>query len=105
MPNNLPRLHDPHNRRLALKIPILRDADVSFFVLFFGFFQLHLVDLDAVFGVLEQAVDCEGVGGGDIAAAGVFGEGPEFGAGEGLEGAGYFLFGWGEVSTEQRSQI
>jgi hypothetical protein len=70
---------------------------VRFLVLFFGLFELDLVDFDAVFGVREVRVEGEGVGGGDVFAFGVFGEGTEFGAGEGLEGAFYFVFGWESV--------
>jgi len=43
------------------------------FILLFRLFQLDRVDLDAVFGVAEGAVEREGVGGGDVAAFGVFG--------------------------------
>jgi hypothetical protein len=48
---------------------------VRFFVFFFGLFELDLVDLDAVFGMGEVWVEGEGVGGGDVFAFGVFGEG------------------------------
>jgi hypothetical protein len=67
---------------------------VRFLVFFFGFFELNLVDLDAIFRVGEVGVEGEGVGRGDVFAFGVFGEGAQFGAGEGLEGALYFVFGW-----------
>jgi hypothetical protein len=94
MANRLPALHDAHDRRLRLEIAIFRHTHVRFFVFFFGFFELDLVDLDAIFGVGEVWVEGEGVGGGDVFAFGVFGEGAQFGAGERLEGALYFVFGW-----------
>jgi len=94
VPNRLPALHDAHDRRLRLEVPVFCDAHVRFFVFFFGLFELDLVDLDAVFGVREVWVEGEGVGRGDVFAFGVFGEGTEFGAGEGLEGAFYFVFSW-----------
>jgi hypothetical protein len=67
---------------------------MSFLVFFFSLFELDLVDFDAVLRVFEVRVDGEGVRDVDLAAAGVFGEGTEFGAGEGLEGAFYFGFGY-----------
>jgi len=73
MTNALPLLHDPHNRRLRLKLPVRRHAHMRLFILLFRLFQLDRVDLDAVFGVAEGAVEREGVGGGDVAAFGVFG--------------------------------
>jgi len=66
---------------------------VRLLIFFFGFFELDLVDFDAVFGVREVWVEGEGVGRRYVFAFGVFGQGTEFGAGEGLEGAFYFLFG------------
>ena len=66
------------------------------FVLLFCLFQLDRVDLDTVFGVAEGRVEREGVGGGDVAALGVFGEGAEACAGEGLEGTLDFGIGWEE---------
>ena len=67
---------------------------MRFLVFFFGFFELNLIDLDAIFRVGEVGVEGEGVGRGDVLAFGVFGEGAQFGAGEGLESALYFVFGW-----------
>jgi hypothetical protein len=46
---------------------------VRLFVLFFGLFELDLVDFYAVFGVCEVRVEGEGVGGGDVFGFGVFG--------------------------------
>ena len=57
------------------------------FILLFRLFELDRVDLDAVFGVAEGRVEREGVGRGDFAAFGMFGEGTEARAGEGLEGS------------------
>lgn len=69
----LATLQNPYNRRLAFEVAVLGDADVGFFVLFFRFFELDLVDFDAVFGVLEVWVDGEGVCFVDVFAFGVFG--------------------------------
>ena len=63
MPDGLSALHDAHDRRLCLEVAVLCHAHVRFFVFFFGFFELDLVDLDAVFGVGEVGVEGEGVGG------------------------------------------
>jgi hypothetical protein len=46
---------------------------VRLLVLFFGFFELDLVDFYAVFRVCEVGVEGEGVGGGDVFGLGVFG--------------------------------
>jgi hypothetical protein len=46
---------------------------VRLLVFFFGFFELDLVDFDAVFGVGEVRVEGEGVGGLDVFGLGVFG--------------------------------
>lgn len=94
MADGLPALHDAHDSRLGLEISVLRHAHVRFFVFFFGFFELDLVDLDAVFGVGKVGIKGESVGGRDVFAFGVFGEGAQFGAGERLESAFDFLFGW-----------
>lgn len=94
MANGLPALHDAHDSRLRLEIAVLCDTHVRFFVFFFGLFELDLVDLDAVFGVGEVRVEGESVGGRDVFAFGVFGEGAQFGAGERLESAFDFMFGW-----------
>jgi len=66
------------------------------FILLFRLFELDRVDLDAVFGVAEGGVEREGVSRGDVAAFGVFGEGAEACAGEGLEGTLDFGIGWEE---------
>ena len=97
MRNRLAALHDAHNRRLALEITVLSDADMCFLVLLFSLLELDLVDFDAILGVREVGVDAEGVCGVDFAAAGSFEEGLEFGACEGLKGTFYFGFGWDEV--------
>lgn len=96
MPDRLSTLQNSHNRRLALKVAIFSDTDVCLFVLLFGLFELDLVDFDAVFRVREVGVDGEGIVLVDFFAFGVFCKGPEFGAGERLEGAFYFGFGWEE---------
>ena len=87
MRNCLPRLHDPDNCRLSLKLPILGRSLVRGTVFFFRFFGLNLVNLDAVLRVGEFEVESEGVVVGDVFGAGGFAEDLIFGAGEGLEGA------------------
>lgn len=73
MANPLPRLQDAHNSRLRFVVAVRGNALVGFFVLSSGFFELHCVDLDAVFWVREGGVEREGVGGSDFAAFGVLG--------------------------------
>ena len=85
MADAFPRLQDPHNRRLRLVVPIGSNALMRFFVLGCGFFELHGVNLDAVFRVAESGVQSECVSGIYVSAFGMFGQRPEFGAGEGLE--------------------
>lgn len=104
MTDGLPALHDAHDRRLRLEVAVFRHTHVRFFVFFFGFFELYLVDLDAVFGVGEVRVEGEGVGGRDVFAFGVFGEWSQFGAGERLESALYFVFGCGDLLALRRFQ-
>lgn len=64
---------------------------MRFFVLGWCFFELDCVDLDTILGVMEGGVDAECVSWCDLARFGVFGEGSEFGTGEGLECAIEFL--------------
>lgn len=80
MRNRLATLHDTHNRRLRLVVAIRRDSFVGRLVLFFGFFELDLVDFDAHFGVLEGAVVGEFVGVVDVFAFGFLGEDSILGA-------------------------
>lgn len=96
MADRLPALHDAHDGRLGLEVAVFLHAHVRLLVLFLRLLELHLVDLDAVLGVREVWVEGEGVGGRDVFALRVLGEGAEFGAGEGLEGAFDFGFGWEE---------
>jgi hypothetical protein len=67
-------------------------------VLLLGFFQLDLVDFDAVFRMIEAEIDGECVGIVDVFSFGMLGEWAQFGTGEGLEGAFDFGFGCGNVS-------
>jgi hypothetical protein len=83
----LARLQDAHNGCLGLVVAVCGDALMGLFVLGGGLFELHRVDLDAVFGVAEGGVEGECVGVVDVAALGVLGQRAQFGAGEGLEGA------------------
>ena len=98
MRNGLPRLHDSHNRRLSLELPILRCPLMRGAIFFFRFLGLNLVNLDAVFRVGEFEVESERVGVGDVFGAGVFAEDLVFGTGEGLEGAFELEIGWIHVS-------
>lgn len=93
MPDSFPRLHDAHHSRLTLEIAVRRHPLVRLLVFLFRLLQLDLVDLDAVFIVGEAEVHRESVGRGYVAGFGMFGQGPEFGAGQGLEGAVNFCFG------------
>ena len=72
---------------------------MRFLVFFFGFFELDLVDLDAVFGVGEVGVKSEGISRRDVSAFGVFGEWSQFCAGERLESALHFVFGYEDLSA------
>jgi hypothetical protein len=64
---------------------------MCFLILRFGFFELNLVDLDAVLWIGEFSIYAEGVGVVDVFAFGSFGENAVFGAGEGLEGSLEFV--------------
>ena len=92
MRDQLSTLQDPDDSSLTLEVAIFGNADVRFFVFLLGFFELDLVDFDAVFGVLEVGVHAEGVGFVDVFASGMFCERSKFGAGERLEGSFYFRF-------------
>ncbi len=96
MANPLARLEDAHNSRLGLVIAVCGDTLVGFLIFGGGLFELDCVNLDAVFGVAEGGVEREGVGGGDFAPFGVFGQGPDFGAREGLKGAVELCGGLGD---------
>jgi hypothetical protein len=67
MTNPFSRLHNPYNSRLSLVIAVGGDALVGLFVLGRRLFELYSVDFDAVFGVREGGIECEGVGGADFA--------------------------------------
>lgn len=66
-----PALHDPHNRSLGFVLSVCGDALVGFFVLFEGLFELYGVDLDAKAFVREVVVECECIGGVDVASSGM----------------------------------
>lgn len=74
MRNRLATLHDTHNCRLRLVVPIRRDSFVGRLVFLLGFFELDLVDFDAHLGVLESAVVRELVRVIDVFAFGLLGE-------------------------------
>lgn len=93
VPNPLRTLHDPHDRGLSFEVTVGEYTLVRFFVLFFGLLQLDLVDLDAVLFVREGGVEREGVCGVDVTAWGLFAEGTELGAGQGLKCTVEFGFG------------
>jgi hypothetical protein len=92
MRNPLARLQYAHNSRLGLVVPVGSDAFVRFLIFGDGLFELDLVDLNAVLGVGKGGVEGESVSGINVAAFGVFGEGPDFGAGERLQGAVEFCW-------------
>lgn len=71
---------------------------MCFLVLLFGLLELYLVDLDAVFGVLEVGVYGECVCIVDVFAFGVLGQRTKLGAGKGLESAFDFGFGCGVLA-------
>jgi hypothetical protein len=73
MTDRLPALQDPDYSGLALEVPILRNPDVGLFIFFLGFFELDLVDFDAVLRVREVGIDGESVGVVDFLAARVLG--------------------------------
>lgn len=59
MRNQLATLEDANDCGLALEVAVFGDADVSLLILFFRLFELDLIDLDAIFGMLEVRVDRE----------------------------------------------
>jgi hypothetical protein len=68
--NRLPALHDPYNSSPSLDMSIRGHTFMRLFALGLGLFELNLVNLDAVFGVVEARVEGESVGVGDVAAFG-----------------------------------
>lgn len=56
MLDRLAALHYPHNGGLSFEVSIRRYALVRGFVLFLGFLELNLVDLDPHLGVAESCV-------------------------------------------------
>lgn len=85
--NGLAALHDAHNGRLRLKVPVCGYSLVRRLVLLLGLFQLDLVDLDAELGVGEPAVVREFIRRVDILALWVLGQDPILGTCERLEGS------------------
>lgn len=98
MTDMFPLLHDPHNGRLRLKLPVGRDTDMRFFVLLLCLFELDRVDLDTIFGVSEGCIEGEGICRANVTTLGVFGERSKFGAGKRLERSLDFGIGWKEMS-------
>jgi hypothetical protein len=87
MTNALPRLEDAHNSSLGFVVTIGSNTLVRFLVLFLGLLELHRVDLDAVLRVCEGCIKGESIGGVDVSALGVFGQGPDLCASQRLQGA------------------
>jgi hypothetical protein len=85
--DGLAALHDAHDRGLCLEVAIGGDSFVRGLRFLFCFFQLDLVDLNALLLVLEVGVVREFVGCIHVPAARGFDENPVFPAGEGLEGS------------------
>lgn len=59
--DSLSALHNPHNGRLRLVMPVRGNTLVRFLIFLFGLFELDLVDLDPVLGVREAVVDGESI--------------------------------------------
>lgn len=93
MRDRLPTLHDPDDSCLTFKVPILGNTHVRLLVLLLGLFELHLVNFDAIFGMVELGVDGESVRVVDFFALGMFRERSQLGAGQRLESS--FDFGFG----------
>lgn len=82
MLDGLATLHDAHNRRLSLVVPVGRNTFVGRLVLLLGLFQLDLVDLDAHLGIGEAGIVGEDVGRFYLFTLWRFGQDPVFGASE-----------------------
>ena len=95
MRNVLAGLEDAHDGGLGLVVAVRGHALMGLLVFGGRFFELHRVDFDAVLRVCEVRVEGEGVGGVDVTAFGVLGEGAEFGAGKRLERAVELIGGYG----------
>lgn len=80
--DRLATLHDPHNGRLGLEMPVCRDPLVRRLVLLLRLLQLDLVDLDAHLGVCESWIVREGVCRVDILALRVLRQDPVLGTGK-----------------------
>ena len=65
----LSTLENANDSSLALEVAVLGNAGMSFLILFFRLFELDLVDLDTVLGMLEVRVDRERVGFIDVSAS------------------------------------
>jgi hypothetical protein len=85
MPYFLPRLHDPHNRRLDFELAVAFDGVVRLDLFLGCFLELDLVDFEAVEGGCEGAVEGECVGGVDFFSLCGFGEDAGFSTCQGLE--------------------
>ena len=72
--DHLATLENSHNGGLTLEVAVFGNTDMSLFVFFFRFLQLHLIDLDAVFGMLEVHIYRESVCFVDVFAPRVFRE-------------------------------
>lgn len=72
MRDQLATLENADDSGLTLEVAIFRNTNVCFLVLFLCLFELDLVDLDTVLGVLEVLVDGERVGFVDVAALWMF---------------------------------
>ena len=103
MRDRLARLHNAHDGRLRLILPVRRDALVRLLILLGRLLQLDGVDLDAVPLVVEVEVHGECIRVVDVAAFRVFGQGAEFRACERLQGA--FDFGFGEAGFGEDAAV
>ena len=87
MANPLSRLQNAHNGGLRLVAAVGRDLLVRGLVLLLGLLGLQLVDLEAEALVRKVVVDAECVGGANVLALGVLGQGPQLCAGKRLQRA------------------
>ena len=92
--NNLAALQNPNDGGLAFEATVLGDTDMRLLVLCLGLFELHLVDLDAVFRVFESRIDGKIVGLVDVFSLGVFRQWAQLRARQRLECPLDFWFSW-----------
>lgn len=85
--DGLAALHDSHNGRLCLEVPVCRDSLVRRLVLLLSLLQLNLVDFYAHLRVRESWVIGEGIGRVDILPLGVLRQDPVLSTRKRLQGS------------------